>query len=157
MTPHPVTVYRHRADLSLCYLRRVTIWQVDWLINPLECSLGIEDHVALDRNPGPGYNTLLLQLIPGYIFSACPYRQFQHTTRPFRQSDCTNTCVPSRKAVCTIFWWSLVWPGRGANLRPTAWEADKLTITLTRHNVTGGTRWWDEGGIAYLSVKIQIL
>ena len=31
------------------------------LINPLECFSCIEGHVALDRNPGPGYDTLLLR------------------------------------------------------------------------------------------------
>ena len=46
--------------------------------NPLECFFGSECHVTLDRNPGPGYDTLLLQLIPGDLLSACPYRQF-HT------------------------------------------------------------------------------
>ena len=45
-----------------------------WLINPLEWFLGIKDHVALDRNQGPGYNTLLLRLIPGDLYSACPHR-----------------------------------------------------------------------------------
>ena len=39
---------------------------------------GSEGHVALDRNPGPGYDTLLLRLIPGDLLSACPHRQF-HT------------------------------------------------------------------------------
>ena len=29
-------------------------------------------------NPGPGYDTLLLRLIPGDLLSACPHRQF-HT------------------------------------------------------------------------------
>ena len=33
---------------------------------------------ALDRNSGPGYDTLLLRLIPGDLLSACPHRQF-HT------------------------------------------------------------------------------
>ena len=33
---------------------------------------------ALDINPGPGYDTLLLRLIPGDLLSACPHRQF-HT------------------------------------------------------------------------------
>ena len=47
-------------------------------INPLWCFFGIEGHVALDRNPWPGYNTLLLQLIPGDILSACSHIQF-HT------------------------------------------------------------------------------
>ena len=39
---------------------------------------GIEGHVALDRNPGPGYDTLLLRLIQGDLLSACLLRQF-HT------------------------------------------------------------------------------
>ena len=46
--------------------------------NPLECFFGSKSHVALDRNLGPGYNTLLLRLIPGDLLSACPHRQF-HT------------------------------------------------------------------------------
>ena len=33
--------------------------------NLLECFFGSEGHVALDRNPGPGYDTLLLRMIPG--------------------------------------------------------------------------------------------
>ena len=33
-------------------------------INPLKYFFGIEGHVALDKNPGPVYNTLLLRLIP---------------------------------------------------------------------------------------------
>ena len=37
-----------------------------------------EGHVALDRNPGPEYDTLLLRLIPGDLLSAFPHRQF-HT------------------------------------------------------------------------------
>ena len=35
---------------------------------------GLEGHVALDRNPGPGYNTLLLQLISGDLLSARSHR-----------------------------------------------------------------------------------
>ena len=48
-------------------------------------------------------NTLLLQLIPGDLLSACPHRQF-HTL-----PSCTIKlltllkCVPSREAICTIF------------------------------------------------------
>ena len=48
-----------------------------WL-NPLKCFFGSEGHVALDRNPGPGYDTLLLRMIPGDLLSAFPHRQF-HT------------------------------------------------------------------------------
>ena len=39
---------------------------------------GSEGDVALDRNPGPGYDTLLLRMIPGDLLSALPHRQF-HT------------------------------------------------------------------------------
>ena len=46
--------------------------------NPLKCFFGSEGHVALDRNPGTGYDTLLLRMIPGDILSAIPHRQF-HT------------------------------------------------------------------------------
>ena len=46
------------------------------MINPY--FFGSEGHVALDKNPGPGYHTLLLRLIPGDLLSACPHRQF-HT------------------------------------------------------------------------------
>ena len=42
--------------------------------------MGSEGHVALDRNPGPGYDTLLLRLIPGYLLSAFPHRQFHTLT-----------------------------------------------------------------------------
>ena len=48
------------------------------MINPLERSICIEGHVALNINPGPGYDTLLLQMIPGDPLSAFPHRQF-HT------------------------------------------------------------------------------
>ena len=50
-----------------------------WLIiYPFECFFVIECHAVPDRNPGPGYNTLLLRLIPGDLYSAWPDRQF-HT------------------------------------------------------------------------------
>ena len=46
------------------------------LVNPLKCFFSSEGHVALVRNPGS--YTLLLQLIPGNLLSACPHRLF-HT------------------------------------------------------------------------------
>ena len=76
------------------------------MMNPLECLICIEGHVALDRNPGPGYNTLLLRLIQD--LSACPHRQF-HTLpglleSPAALSNCLlNTCMLCREAVCPIF------------------------------------------------------
>ena len=59
---------------------------------------GSEGHVALDRNPGPGYNTLLLWLIPD-LLSACPHRQF-HTLPGLLDSWAAlpnsnpNACMP---------------------------------------------------------------
>ena len=52
------------------------------MIYPLYCFFGSEGHVALDRNPGPRYDTLLLRLIPGDLLSACPHGQF-HTLPGF--------------------------------------------------------------------------
>ena len=51
-----------------------------FMFNPLKCFFGSEGHVALDRNPGPGYDTLLLRMIPGDLLSAFPHRQLH--TRP---------------------------------------------------------------------------
>ena len=48
--------------------------------NPLLCFFGSEGHVALDRNPGPGYDTLLLRMIPGDLLNAFPHRQFHTLT-----------------------------------------------------------------------------
>ena len=46
--------------------------------NQSYCFFSSKRHVALDRNRGPGYDTLLLRLIPGDLLSASPHRQF-HT------------------------------------------------------------------------------
>ena len=68
------------------------------MFNQLWCFFGSKGHVALDRNPGPGYNTLLLRMIPGYLLSACPHRQF-HTLRGLLDSRVAlsnsypNACV----------------------------------------------------------------
>ena len=69
------------------------------MTNPLECFFGINDHETVDRNPGPGYNTLLLLLIPGDRFIACIYRQF-HTLPGLLDSwaalsdSYPNACMP---------------------------------------------------------------
>ena len=66
--------------------------------NPLWCFFGSEGHVALDRNPGPGYDTLLLRMIPD-LLSAFPHRQF-HTLPSLLDSWAAlpnsnpNACVP---------------------------------------------------------------
>ena len=67
------------------------------LINPFGCFYGIEGHVALDINPGPGYDTLTID----------PRRQF-HTLpsllngRAALSNSSINPYVPSKEAVCTI-------------------------------------------------------
>ena len=74
----------------------------------------MEGHVALDINPGQGYNTLLLQLIPGDLLSACAARQF-HTlpglldSRAVLSNSYPYACVPSREDVCTIFVMVMHW------------------------------------------------
>ena len=65
-------------------------------------------HEAVDRNPGPGYNTLLLQLIPRDLLSACPHRQFNTLpslldSRAALLNSYPNACVPNREAAYTIF------------------------------------------------------
>ena len=47
---------------------------LSWLIYPLACIFSINGHAALDRNQGLIYNTILLRLIPGDLYSACPHR-----------------------------------------------------------------------------------
>ena len=60
---------------------------------------GPRPNVALDRNPGTGYDTLLLQMIPGDLLSACPHRQF-HTLPGLLDSWAAlpnsnpNACMP---------------------------------------------------------------
>ena len=67
--------------------------------NPLQCFFGSEGHVALERNLGPVYDTLLLQMIPGDLLSAFPPRQF-HTLPGLLDSWAAlpnsnpNACVP---------------------------------------------------------------
>ena len=72
----------------------------DRLINPLYCFFGSEGHEALDRNPGPGYDTLLLRLIPGDLLSECPHRQF-HTPPGLLDSRVAlpNTCPNTLRAM----------------------------------------------------------
>ena len=83
------------------------LWLIDWFIH---CSAfwGIEGHVALDRNPKPGYNTILLRLIPGDLVYACPHIQF-HTLSSLLDSQSAvsnsypNVFLPRREAVCIMF------------------------------------------------------
>ena len=65
------------------------------MIKLIHAFFGIEGHVSTDRNPGPGYNTLLLRLILRYIYSACPHRLFN--TLPRLSLD---------RHFVSILWWS---------------------------------------------------
>ena len=97
---------RQQIDASKIEVLDVGISRL--IINPLECFCGIEGHAALNRNPGPEYNTLLLRLIAGDLLSACPHSLF-HTLPSFLDSRVAlsnsfpDACVPSRGAVCAIF------------------------------------------------------
>ena len=56
---------------------------------------GCEGHVAVDRNTGPVYNTLLLRLFSlARYFKCLSQKTVPHITRPFRQSDCTVKLLP---------------------------------------------------------------
>ena len=69
-----------------------------WLIHPLECFICIEVHAVLDRNPGPRYNTLHLQLIPGDLYS--PHRAAPHTTQSFTFG--LHCQIPTLIPVCQV-------------------------------------------------------
>ena len=68
---------------------------------------GSDANVALDRNPGPGYDTLLLRLIPRDILSAVPidystrYPAFYTVELHFQTPTLTHR-VPCREAVRNI-------------------------------------------------------
>ena len=72
------------------------------MINPLKWIFGIKGHVAVDRNPGPEYNTLLLGLFLGEPYSACPHRRF-HTLPVLLPSQVTMSnsysyaCMPTER------------------------------------------------------------
>ena len=107
--------------------------------NPLQCFFGSEGHVALDRNPGPGYDTLLLRMMSGDLLSAFPQRQF-HTLpglldswAALPNSNPNHMHAYAGRQSVPFLWWSLVWPGREANSRPTVWEADTLPTEPTGH------------------------
>ena len=66
--------------------------------NQLQCFFGCEGHVALDRNPGPGYDTLLLGMIPGDLLSAFPHRQY------VCMYVCMHACMHACMHVCMYGW-----------------------------------------------------
>ena len=80
------------------------------MFNILECLFGIKGHAALDRNPGLGCNSLLLQLISCDLlfFSACacPIDSSTHYLTFCNQALLPNSypigCVLGRRAVFNI-------------------------------------------------------
>ena len=99
-------------------------------IIPLEWFFGIEGHAALDKNPWPAYSTVY----PSdwlYLCNACPHRQFHIPPSLLHNRN----ALPNRETVYTSFLWYLVWPDRGANLRPTTWDADTLTTKPDRRGL----------------------
>ena len=106
-----------------------------WLINPLECFFGSEN-VALDRNPGLGYNILILQFTQGDLVhvpidNSKHYPAFQ-TVRLHCQTPTLTHAFNAGMQFVAFLWWSLVLPDRDANPRPTAREADTLTTKPTQ-------------------------
>ena len=90
----------------------------DWFglvwFNPLQCFFGSEGHVALDRNPGPGYDTLFLRMIPGDLLSAFPHRQFN--TLPglldswaALPNSNPNACMPMRQGGSLYYFYDGLW------------------------------------------------
>ena len=87
------------------------------MINQLQYFFGVKGQVALDWNPGPGYITLLLRLIPRDLYSVCPHRLFL-TLPGLSDSQAAllnpNACVLRREGICTIFVmvFIMTYPGR---------------------------------------------
>ena len=73
---------------------------------------GSEGHVALDRNPGPGYDTLLLRMVPGDLLSAFPHRQFRTLpglldSRAALPNSNPNACMPMQGGSLYHFYFGL--------------------------------------------------
>ena len=111
----PTSVWRSAESSDIVQQVKPYIFLWLWLIHYSAFSAA----KALDRNPGPGYNTLLLRLIPGDPLSACPHRQF-HTlpglldSRAALSNSYPKASVQCREAVCTIFMmvFGMTRPGR---------------------------------------------
>ena len=96
----------------------VSLHDFDLLIH-YSAFFGSEGHVALERNPGPGYDSLLLRLISRNPLSVCPHRQFHALTghldnRAALSNSYPNACVQCRKAACSIIMivFGMTRPGR---------------------------------------------
>ena len=78
--------YQHLLHLKKCTLLFTpspsctvcTLVKMLIIVNdPLEYFCSTKGHAALHRKLGPGYNTLLLHLIQGDLYSACLFRQLK--------------------------------------------------------------------------------
>ena len=61
---------------SYCIMQHEFYFSMIDLLIHFSAFFGSEGHVALDRNTGPGYDSLFLRLVPGFLLSACPIRHF---------------------------------------------------------------------------------
>ena len=114
------------SNITLLFCRQNMI---NRLINQLKCLFSSEGHVALDRNQGPGYNTLLLRLIPGDLLSACPHRQFR--TLPglldslaALSNSYPNAWVQCKEALMMVF--GMTRPGR----KPSTYRVRVCTCSV---------------------------
>ena len=111
------------------FLKRVTKCLIHY------SAIRLEGHVALDRNLGPGYDTLMID--PGGLLS--PRRQF-HTLpglfdiRASLSNPFPKTLRTMQGASCTIFMMVFGITRPGGELT-TYCEADTLTTKPTRHDV----------------------
>ena len=90
------------------------------LINPFMYFLGIKGHVALDRNLGLGYDTLLLQLIPGDLQSACIQTQFHTLLGLLHSVAAASNSYP--KACVLYHFYDVLWHETLLRLEPTAYR-----------------------------------
>ena len=68
--------FNQMSDILKTFVREILNYERQYCLIHYSAFFGKEGHVALDRNPGSGYDTLLLQMIPGDLLSAFPHRQF---------------------------------------------------------------------------------
>ena len=88
---------------------------------------GIEDHLTIDRNLALGFNTLLLRLIPGDLYSSCPNKQFLSVNSTFyivRFYYQTHTLKPACQAgrqfvPLSLMVFGMIHPGHERHERPT--------------------------------------
>ena len=143
---HGIPVWHHidQSTTATSRHRRDMIYQTDvqkrgYVKQITKKNFHTKGHPALERNQGPGYNTLLLRLIAD-LYSAYPHRQllaFTHSLVALPNSF-PNACLPSRNAICTIFMMVFGMARPGANPKPTALEANKLTFNMFKSIQTQG-------------------